>query len=112
MSNTSKISNTALTIALLQRGINSATETLKSAKADLIALVGNEGETIETTEGKVTVTQQTQDRPSGKISYSLDQAKFLELDPHVRANLIKKGIVKEGGTTIKGQAPIVKVALK
>ena len=102
----------ALRIAKAQRLINDTTKLLTQDKDDLIKIVGTEGETIETDEGKVTVTKQTQSRASGKITYSLDATKFLELDPHVRANLIKKGIVKEGGQTIQGQKPVVKVSLK
>ncbi len=107
-----KISTLALRIAKAQRLISDTTALLTKDKADLIAKVGDEGQVIDTEEGKVTVTKQTQDRASGKITYSLDPTKFLELDPHVRANLIKKGIVKEGGQTIKGQKPVVKVSLK
>lgn len=108
----SKLLEIATSIINLQRGIKLATESQKESKNELIALIGEEGETIDTPEGKVTVTQRTFDRPSGVVKYSLDPAKFLELDAHVQANLIKKGIVVKGGTTITGQAPIVKIILK
>jgi len=104
-----KIMALATRIVRVKSDIDDDTELLKSDKAKLVELVGDEGQTINTGEGKVTVPKRTLDRPSGKIAYALDPAKFLELDAHVRANLIKKGIVLERGTEIKGQAPTVKV---
>lgn len=108
----SKLLEIAISIINLQRGIQLATDLQRGSKNTLISLVGDEGQTIDTPDGKVTVTKRTLDRPSGVVKYSLDPAKFLELDVHVQANLIKQGIVVKGGTTITGQAPIVKVTLK
>lgn len=109
---TKTISNKALEIAALTKSIKDDGAKLAPLKLDLIRLVGSEGEKIVNALGTVTVTKQTEDRSSGKVSYSLDLDTFLELDESIQANLIKKGVVKKTAGMIKGQAPCVKVSLK
>lgn len=102
----------ALEIAALTKTIKDTQEKLDAKKAELVTQVGDGGAVIETALGKVTITQQTQDRPTGQFSYSLSVETFMTLDERVKANLIKQGVVAQTEKVTKGQAPVVKVSFK
>lgn len=102
----------ALEIAALQKEANDISEKIKAKKAELVAQVGDGGTVIETALGKVTVTQQTQDRKTGQFVYSLDTSTFITLDERIQANLIKQGVVLRNEKITRGTAPVVKVSLK
>ncbi|MAD95763.1 MAG: hypothetical protein CMB99_00310 [Flavobacteriaceae bacterium] len=102
----------ATQIAVLDAKMKADAETLKRLKAELVEVVGTEGDTIETTLATITVTRQTEDRNTGQVTYGLDTTTFLAQDARVRANLVKQGIVTETEKVTKGQAPTVKVKAK
>lgn len=99
----------ALDIVLTDRVIKDETETLKTLKEKLVKKVGDDGDKFVTSVGIVTVTKKTETRPNGKVNYQLDMEKFLELDEHIQANLIKVGVVQRLTGVTAGQAPTVKV---
>lgn len=102
----------ALEIAALENEARKTAETLKAKKAELVKQVGDGGATFETALGKVTVTKQTQDRPTGTFTFSLNTTTFVGLDERVQANLIKQGVVDKTEKVTRGTAPVVKVSLK
>lgn len=102
----------AVEIAALDARIKVDTEKLKNLKDQLIKKVGPNGAKIETVTATVTVTQQTYGRPTGTFSYGLDSSVFMSQDEHVKANLIKQGIVTQTEKVISGTAPTVKVKAK
>ena len=109
--NLSSPGNVAVEVAVLVASIKTNQEALDDAKAQLIRLVGDSGETFETHLGKVQVTQRTSDRKTGQYSFSLNSEVFNGLDERVQANLVKQGVVSKTEKVIKGQAPVVKVVL-
>ena len=102
----------ALEIASLTQQIKAMQDKLSERKADLIEQVGNGGATFETALGKITVTQQTEDRATGQYSYALDTKVFMTLDERVKANLIKQGVVSQSEKITRGQSPVVKVSAR
>ena len=106
------MNDTALAVAALVSNIKKQEDKLAKAKADLIALVGDDGQTIKVPLGTVTVTKRTEDRSTGQFSYSLDTTAFMALDERIQANLRKQGVVKQTEKVTKGQAPTVRVKLE
>lgn len=102
----------ALQIAAKKIAQNEVEAAYNKLKTQLLELVGDDGASYDNDLAKVSVTKRTVSRLTGKVAYSLDPDKFLELDPHVRANLIKQGVITEKKVTISGQAPSVRVSLK
>lgn len=104
--------NIALEIAAIQQRINKESEILAQRKAELVALVGSEGETFDTALAKVQVTKQTVDRATGQFSFALDTTAFLAQDERIQANLIRDGVVVRNEKITRGTAPVVKVTFK
>ena len=102
----------ALEIAVLDARIKADAIKLSELKAKLIAKVGTGGATIELTSATVTVTQQTESRPTGQFSFALDPSTFVTLDERIQANLVKQGVVTKTQKVISGQAPTVRVKAK
>lgn len=102
----------AAQIAMVDATIKAKTAELAKLKAELIAEVGDAGDTIETAIATITVTRQTEDRNTGQVVYGFDLNTFLTQDERVQANLVKQGIVTKAQKVTKGQSPTVKVKAK
>lgn len=102
----------ALEIAVIDARIKELSASLAEKKKALIAAVGEDGATFETTMAKVQVTRQTFERRTGTFSFSLNTDAFNTLDERIQANLIKQGVVSKNEKIISGSAPMVKVVAK
>ncbi len=102
----------ANTIANLKRDIDEKNTHYKAYTDQLIVLVGDEGETFNTTEGDVQVTQRTEDRSTDELVVSFDRDVFMSLDTRAQNRLTRMGVIKIQPKEITGQAPKVVVRLK
>lgn len=99
-------------IAATKKLIDKNVAALATLNAELVALVGDEGETFSTNLGQVQVTQRTDDRTTNEIATTFDVEKFLSLDIKTQTKIRGWGVVKQDRKQIKGQAPKVVVRLR
>ncbi len=99
-------------IAATKKALEKNSATLSELNAQLVELVGEEGETFTTNLGQVQVTQKTADRTTNEIATTFDVEKFLALDIKTQTKMRSWGVVKQDRKVVKGQAPKVVVRLR
>ena len=93
--------------------IDALTIELKAVNDQLIQEAGTDGDTASFPEGKVVISSQTADRPSGKYDQRFHREVFDELAENnpLRKKIMAAGIVTFEQGTIKGRSPVVQYRL-